>query len=1149
MNHPHLSTTAVLELVIEGMTPPHRCHWLGDDTPFGPKFLCDDSALRRLKEVRLAFQSLFERNGRPLVEAENLRAMGTVLYDTFFQPGASARTAANGTGPNLLLLRAAAPAFLNLPWELVWLPGASVPLGCDPAWAVLRVPVLTTTNATAPPDPGPLRLLFLAAAPEGPVPLDYEREEEALLNATARLDRNVVILPFAETGGIGELADLVTRHRPQVVHLTGHGVTDAEGTGWFVFEDERGRSAPEAAGQIVSRVFRGSAVRCVVLNGCQTGQAAAAGLAGQLVTNGTPLVLGWGASVLDDTATNFNAAFYRFLAAGDRVPAATAKARLEVWNTRRTKHGEHELWDATFALPWLFSCGPDADLIDRAVPPQHYEGPKTERMILDDDIKGLREGFVGRRREQQRLIPPLLDGCRTVAVLTGIGGMGKSTLATRVAGRLREAGFEISGIKASRGTNPAEAGRLFLVEKLLPALARPFLVQDRPIYNAIRDGQVPVEDRVALAVAEWKKRRLVLVIDNFEDVLDESRTITDPGLRTAYRLLTRNLTEGSRLLVTCRYFPADTPDPDETSHLLWRDLKDLKEFELVKFLRREKATEARMRAGVITLALIQKVHRAFGGSPGFLVQARALLGHADLDGWEDEIPDDTPLEEARQHYCEQIMIPRLYGLLASAAQSLASRLAVSELPLPADGLARVAELSEVEAVTAAETAANYGIVQVFAEPGKPTLYHVPGLIRTWLMAPERFSEEAHKAVDASLAKFWKESLESNRANELQVSIDMGLHSCRTHAGQAGRIEEFRWATKKLVVRLYNLAEWKVARALLNEIREQDRDGPIWNNLAIIDLREGDPVAAREMFGRALLAFRVVDDRAGESTTWHNLATIDLEEGNHTAAREKFAKALLMRQAVGDRAGEAVTWHNLASIDLNELDLMAALEKFGKALAISQSVGDLAGEAATWHGLASIDLEKREFASARDKFGKALAMRQAVGDRAGEGATWHQLGTLDLNEGNHAGARDKFGKALAIRQTIGDRYGEGGTWHQLATTDVNEGDFAAAREKFGKAFALRHLIGDRAGEATTWHQLACLAYVSCPGMDAVRLAAVSFLIYQAIGHSKTESASQILSAWCAKLRFPQNHIPELLKSVAESYQRDRGASLLKAAFPE
>src|SRR5205823_3532822 len=136
-----------------------------------------------------------------------------------------------------------------------------------------------------------------------------------------------------------------------------------------------------------------------------TTQAATAGLAQGLVQAGVPLVLGWAASVADDRATDFATALYRFLARGDSVPAAAARAREEIWRHGRLRHGGRELVDPTFALPQLYAGGAAVELVDRAAPRRRYEGPRTERKLIDGEIKGLREGFVGRRRVQQRLLP------------------------------------------------------------------------------------------------------------------------------------------------------------------------------------------------------------------------------------------------------------------------------------------------------------------------------------------------------------------------------------------------------------------------------------------------------------------------------------------------------------------------------------------------------------------------------------------------------------------------------------------------------------------------------------------------------------------------------------------------------------------------
>jgi hypothetical protein len=101
---------------------------------------------------------------------------------------------------------------------------------------------------------------------------------------------------------------LVAESRPHVVHLSGHGrMKDGQGT--FVFEDERGRTDSRTAGEIAARVFRGSPIRCVFFNGCQTSQADAAGLCQSLVGAGVPLALGWSASVMDDRATDFTEEF------------------------------------------------------------------------------------------------------------------------------------------------------------------------------------------------------------------------------------------------------------------------------------------------------------------------------------------------------------------------------------------------------------------------------------------------------------------------------------------------------------------------------------------------------------------------------------------------------------------------------------------------------------------------------------------------------------------------------------------------------------------------------------------------------------------------------------------------------------------------
>jgi tetratricopeptide (TPR) repeat protein len=1045
-----------------------QAEWSCDDRPVAPPIPLDTGASRALRDLAPRFLALFEHGRRPFHEPADLRLLGRTLFDNVFAPAWSAVAAALGAGPHLLLLHCAEPELLNLPWELVE-PHPVLPLGCDPAWGLLRVPAELPAAA---PDPGPLRLLFLAAAPTDQPLLDFEREEDAMLRATGRLPQEMVVLPFAETGGIDELAALVAEHRPHVVHLSGHGIVKG-GVGHFAFEDERGHTDSRPVEEIATRVFRGSAVRCVVLNACQSSQAAAAGLAQGLVRAGVPLVLGWAASVADDRATDFITALYRFLARGDSVPVSAARAREDIWRHGRQRRGTHELVDPTFALPQLYAGGAAVELVDRAAPRRRYEGPRTVRTLIDGEIKGLREGFVGRRRIQQKLFPALRDGAVTFAVLHGLGGMGKSTLATRAAGRLREAGFTVYGVKPASGQAPTAAGR-DTMNRLLDALSRAFLFAGREdLNNLLTQEKLPLGQRLRLAAQGLRQLRVVLVLDNFEDVLDlASRRILDPDLSAAYQILARELVDGSRVLVTCRYLPAETPVDQPT---VWHeDLAELSEAEFDKFLRRDSQVDGRLRRGEISGALVAKLYGLLGGTPGFLEQVRTLLRTADPDTLADDpLGEGLPLEEKRQRYYERILLPQLYAALPPPAQQLASRLAVSELPLPPDALAGLLGIDEESAVAAAEAGVAYGLVQAFREEGLPTLYHPPGLVRPWLAGDERLGTDQRRAADGFLARFWRQSYEAHRENTLRVPADVELIVCRFHAKRADDAEAFRWATVLLAWRLDRRSEWRQARALLEEVPDEDRDGPCWHDLASFDLYQGAYAAAREKFSKALAKWRSINNRAGEAATWYQLGLIDLNEGAYAAAREKSGEALAIMRDTGDRAGEAASWAQLAAIDLYEGAYAAARENFAKALAMRQAISDQAGEAVIWHNLATIDLYEGAYTAARENFGKALAINVENGCRAGEAATWHQLGSIDLEEGADTAAREKFGKALAIQKEIGDRANEAAAWSQLSRIDAREGAYDAAREKSAKALAIQKEIGDRAGEAVSWAQLAAI----------------------------------------------------------------------------
>lgn len=158
-----------------------------------------------------------------------------------------------------------------------------------------------------------LRILFLGANPDGApsLRLDHEVREIdlALRQADFRerfdLRQQLAVRP-------ADLQAALLRHRPHVVHFSGHGSPDG-----ILLEDEVGE-ARKVQGNVVARilaVFK-KQIRCVVLNACYSRDQAEA------IARDIDCVIGMSTAIGDLAAVRFSSAFYQALAFGSSVAVA-----------------------------------------------------------------------------------------------------------------------------------------------------------------------------------------------------------------------------------------------------------------------------------------------------------------------------------------------------------------------------------------------------------------------------------------------------------------------------------------------------------------------------------------------------------------------------------------------------------------------------------------------------------------------------------------------------------------------------------------------------------------------------------------------------------------------------------------------------------
>jgi hypothetical protein len=175
--------------------------------------------------------------------------------------------------------------------------------------------------------PQPVRVLFLAANPEGTAALRLDLEIKAISEALSRSrlgERFEIQQSWA--AGDRELQDGLLRWQPEIVHLSGHGTRE----GRFLLEESDSlrdvggiphpAPMPKADPQVqaLARVF-GSArgrIRCVVLNACYSA------IVAQAIAQQVGCVVGMSQSVADSAAIRFAWAFYNAIGYGLSVKTA-----------------------------------------------------------------------------------------------------------------------------------------------------------------------------------------------------------------------------------------------------------------------------------------------------------------------------------------------------------------------------------------------------------------------------------------------------------------------------------------------------------------------------------------------------------------------------------------------------------------------------------------------------------------------------------------------------------------------------------------------------------------------------------------------------------------------------------------------------------
>jgi len=688
--------------------------------------------------------------------------------------------------------------------------------------------------------------------------------------------------------------------------------------------------------------------------------------------------------------------------------------------------------------------------------------------------------FTGRDRHRTEIRQVLANeagvkgyGTRIVAI-AGKGGVGKTTLAIRVAHELREAypdGHLYGMLESPTGVDHANE----VLARFLRALG-------------VNGGVIPedADERADMYRGRLAGKRVLVVLDGATSE-DQVMPLLPAG-------------PGCAVLVTSRTRLSGLPG----AHLV-----NLEEFdvELSLAMLAKIVGEDRVRAEHD--AAVELVEFC-GGLPLALRIAGARLA-------------------SRPHWRLDILVARLRNSvrrldeLSYRGLELRSSIGLSYAALPVEGkrlfrlcgltttpdfpewiAAPLLDLDPYDADEVVESLVEAQLLDTVRYPGERLRYRFHDLIRVY--ATERLNtdeapEDRMNAVERLLGAWLARAEQAHRkeyggdytilhgnaprwhpvGDDVEIEKPMEwLESERrslvfaVNLAASSRLPEMCWDLAHTSVTLFEVKgyfdDWKEtaerALAVAEETGNRRGQAVMQYSIGTMRLFQNRLDEAERSFERSLAIFRELDDVHGCALVLRNAATVDRMRDRVPAMTAKYHDALAGMRAVGDLVGEAHILQSLAKVSLDAGETELARERLDRALVCCDRAKYMRGEAQVLSRFADLHLDTNQVEQAHQALNRVLLIVRGTGDRIGEAFALYRLGVVRQRTGRLDNAETTLRHALSLARQLGVQIVEGQALYALGEIALTTGVSVEGAEYISEAHKLFEALGSVVWQAKT-----------------------------------------------------------------------------------
>ncbi|MBU7013329.1 MAG: tetratricopeptide repeat protein [Theionarchaea archaeon] len=852
----------------------------------------------------------------------------------------------------------------------------------------------------------PLRTLFMACSPDGILPvLEFEKEEETIFEVTKMLP---IVMDVEDTGSLEGFRECCSRTEYDVIHLSGHAGIDDRGP-FFWMEDEVGcpdKVYPSDLWNALSQSF--SQPRLIFLSACHTAEMSyytSASFAHQLVLDHSSLVLGWARPVSDAGAILAAEKLYFELSRGRSVLDAAFSIRRELF-----RRGLPD-----WPLLRLFSDGTPLDI------PVVKKGQKRRtrkreiqyRYLENSQVRVLKKGFIGRRRQIQRGIRCLRENEEKIGLLLhGTGGLGKSCLAGKLCERLKDHVLIVVH---------GNLNELTFLEAVKHGFMR---AEDKNGLKILREKEDFLDKVMRLCFSSFQDNNYFILLDDFEKNLKRigQGAVISCEAAPILRALLRNLpyaSKMSQIVITCRYvFPLVDNDRDLVQEQL----------ELIGLTSFRGADEKKKIAGLKSIASYpdlktrEMLIETGRGNPRLMEALDMLL---EVEKNLDVEPLLLAVKDKEDEFVQGLLLEEIMNKQSEGFQQTVKYSSVYGVPVTKEGIGIVCR-----SISGWDSFLRLGVELSLMEQDRrgaeDSLYYwVSPLLRGRIFSD--ISNQERRSCHQLAVEYYKKILSSRDHFDAICASEL-VHHALESGMQDIAVEE----GGKLLSQLRDSFAFEKAlsegTSILSGLSSPKRDGHF--AVFLCELGEvygdtGNPKKAIEHFEQALaIALGLYGEKHSETAlAYSGLGGAWMDLGNLKKALEYYEKALSIdKEIYGERHLEVgKDLQDLASVWRNLGRSQKALLYLVEALSIAEEEGEAGKEQipSLYNSLGLIWRILGDSRKALEYYEKALEIdREMYGERHPKVATLiNNIGAALKSLGNQQKALEYYEKALSIDEAI------------------------------------------------------------------------------------------------------------------------------------